>query len=192
MSSLTKLLVTHLQTALRFSNDVFEKVFKRNFHKQVSAVGFFFQRRDAIVFDSSDDDLGRANIQNFVGVARITRNRENLIHFNFQRLVRLRKTEDRISSMFLRRNTFDQSNALPRLRIPQSDDGVIHWVAVFVFRVAHFNIGHLIVEPFQLSPIATLYSSPSTGRIFAFLPLTSVSITGRNSCWISTTEADFG
>ena len=62
MSSLAKFLVTHLQTTLRFSNYIFEKVFKRNFHRQVSAMGFFFQCRDAIVFDPSDDDLGRANI----------------------------------------------------------------------------------------------------------------------------------
>ena len=33
VSTLTKLLVTHLQTALRFPDDIFEKVFKRNFHK---------------------------------------------------------------------------------------------------------------------------------------------------------------
>jgi hypothetical protein len=33
MSSAAQLLVTDLQTALRFSNDIFEEVFKRNFHK---------------------------------------------------------------------------------------------------------------------------------------------------------------
>ncbi len=43
MSPLTKVLVTNLQTALGFADDIFKKVFKRNFHKQVSAVGFFFQ-----------------------------------------------------------------------------------------------------------------------------------------------------
>ena len=62
MSSLTEFLVTHLQTTLRFSNDIFEKVFKRNFHKHDSALRFFYQCRDAIVFDPSDNDLGRANI----------------------------------------------------------------------------------------------------------------------------------
>ena len=61
MSSLTKVLVTDLQPALCLANYIFEKVFKRDFHKS-SAVGFLLQCRNAIVFDPSDDDLRRANI----------------------------------------------------------------------------------------------------------------------------------
>ena len=62
MSLLAEFLVTHPEAALRFSNDIFEKVFQRNFHKHDLALRFFHQRGDAIVFDPSDNDLSRANI----------------------------------------------------------------------------------------------------------------------------------
>ncbi len=49
--------------------------------------------------------------------------------------------------MLLGRYSFDQGNRLTRFRIPKLNDRVIHGITVFVFRVAHFNIGDLIVEP---------------------------------------------